>query len=497
MFRKQPFFHSCPTEEFVLRKFLTFLVVVLFAHTGFADSRETLTCADTVSLLIGGISNQRISELARKQGTSFRIEQAQQKSILAAGADTALIQSLRTHHSATTDSKCSAAMWEAGGSAHRANYPHAEEIVRKLVDNNPQNAAIHLALGYIRQQQGDWNEAFDEYSTSKKLMPGLPEIHNRLAYVFYQSNDSNNAIAEARTALSIDPRNAEAHRMLGLGLYINDQYGIALNAFREALSREPDNADTHYDMAMTLNDKGDPQAAAEYRLAIKLRPAFWQAHNNLGILLHDAGELGEAIAEYQRAKQLAPQEPTVRNNLGNTYYDKGAYDSAVTEFHELFRLNPNWKGGHAGLSKVYLAKRDYQSAIPELKLAILDNPTGSAEHRVLGQVLLLTHEEQEGLRELRIAVELDPDSALAHRLYGTALFEAQKLNAASREFHEALRLEPSAENHYFLAACLMSMGRDGEALAELELASSLKPGQNLYRARKDELLKLMKGNNAQ
>jgi Flp pilus assembly protein TadD len=94
-------------------------------------------------------------------------------------------------------------------------------------------------------------------------------------------------------------------------------------------------------------------------------------------------------------------------------------------------------------------------------------------------------------------VELDPDSALAHHLLGTALFEAQQLNVAAEEFHEALRLEPTAENHYFLAACLMSMGRDGEALAELEQASSLKPGQNLYRARKGELLKLMRENKVQ
>jgi hypothetical protein len=38
----------------------------------------------------------------------------------------------------------------------------------------------------------------------------------------------------------------------------------------------------------------------------------------------------------------------------------------------------------------------------------------------------------------------------------------------------------------------MTMNRNDEALAELEIASRLDPGQKLYRARMEELLKLMK-----
>ena len=40
----------------------------------------------------------------------------------------------------------------------------------------------------------------------------------------------------------------------------------------------------------------------------------------------------------------------------------------------------------------------------------------------------------------------------------------------------------------------MTMNRNEEALSELEIASHLDPEQKLYRARKDELIKLMKGN---
>jgi Flp pilus assembly protein TadD len=72
----------------------------------------------------------------------------------------------------------------------------------------------------------------------------------------------------------------------------------------------------------------------------------------------------------------------------------------------------------------------------------------------------------------------------------------QQLPAALKEFEEAVRIEPTAEHHYALAACLINAGRDSEALAEMEAATKLDPGKSLYRARKEELLQLMRASTA-
>jgi tetratricopeptide (TPR) repeat protein len=104
---------------------------------------------------------------------------------------------------------------------------------------------------------------------------------------------------------------------------------------------------------------------------------------------------------------------------------------------------------------------------------------------------LLGDKLEEAVRELRLAVGLNPDSEAAHHALGTALFQQQELPAAEKEFREALRLNASPNNHYSLAACLMTMDRYEEALSELETAARLDPERKLYRARRDELLKLM------
>jgi Flp pilus assembly protein TadD len=77
----------------------------------------------------------------------------------------------------------------------------------------------------------------------------------------------------------------------------------------------------------------------------------------------------------------------------------------------------------------------------------------------------------------------------------TALFNGEDFAAAETEFRQTLRLQPTDNNHCYLSACLMSLPRYDDALNELDKATRLEPAQNLYRARKQELLRLMKASN--
>ena len=62
-------------------------------------------------------------------------------------------------------------------------------MLQKLIAADPADACLEFALGYIHQQQEDWDEAFEAYQNSQQLMPGLSDVHSRLAYVFYRDDD--------------------------------------------------------------------------------------------------------------------------------------------------------------------------------------------------------------------------------------------------------------------------------------------------------------------
>jgi tetratricopeptide (TPR) repeat protein len=494
--------------------FLFLLGLALAAHAG---ETQPVNPTQLMAWLMAGVPGSRLVRIIQERGIANVPSKLQINQLESAGADANLVRALtkpnlkppaatssisesknsETKNSeittcATTISEIPAALVQAAANARAQRFHEAELALRQVLSSDPENAALHFALGTMLRQQERWDDAFDEIAQSAQLMPDFPENHSSLAYIFYRLDDGPNAIAEARTALSMDPQNAEAYQFLGLGLFSNGQYGAAVHVFVESLARDAANPDTYYDLGITLHADGNlPAAIAAYRQAIHLNPAFWQAHSNLALILHEQNKLDEAIAEYREARRLAPEEASVRNNLGNTYCDKGDFDAAMLELRELYRQHPEWEQGHSCLARAYMSKKDYRSAVNELQLAVRQNPNGSTEHRVLGEALLMDDKLEEGVVELRLAVALNPDSDAAHRVLGTALFQQQQLPAAEKEFREALRLNASPDNHYSLAACLMTMDRYEEALSELEIAARLDPQRKLYRARREELLKLM------
>jgi len=512
-----------PLEDFVKRCVLKrcvlgSLLLLLAASSLLAEQVTPAGASDEIFLwLAAGISSARIERMAQTQDETRKLSchatLACTRALQKAGADQNLIRSLAPRHA---DGKsagacaCSGAAAQVAALVHDKNLVAAEDKILTLL-RDPANlsstqasedapssneALLHFVLGTLLRRQDRLDEALDEFTESSQLMPGFPETHDQLSYLFYRNDNSGDALAEARTALSMDPANAEAYRALGLALYADGKHEAALHAFNEALAREPEgspaNADVYFDMGITYRDQGDPRRAAiAYHHALNLRSDFWEAHSNLGGVLHDQGKLDEAVAEYRAAKRLKPDEASVRNNLGNTLCDKQEFDSAIAEFTDLYRQAPEWEGGHNCLARAYMSKRDYPSAIRELHAAIAANPAGAAEYRVLGQALLLSGKDQEALDVLRKAVALNPESGSGHRYLGTALVNNRQMADAEKEFREALRLEPSAENHYSLAACLMALDQYEEALGELEIASRMDPSQNLYRARMQEVVKLL------
>jgi protein O-GlcNAc transferase len=477
----------------VKRSVLCGLVLLLVAGSLRAEQAPSETSPATLFYwLAAGISSPRIQRLTAERRLACHLTPQYTAALKKAGADVSLIQGLGRKSTATAACSSSTSAAHVAALAHGRQFDAAEDKVRALLRDDAGSPLLYFVLGTILREQDRPDDAVDAFTESSRLMPGFPETHAQLSYLFYRLDDSANALAEARTALSMDPKNAEAYRYLGLALHAEGHYDAALHAYQESLQREQDSPDVYFDMGITLRDQGDlRRAAAAYRHALSLRPDFWQAHSNLGVVLHDQGRLDDSVAEYRAAKRLRPAEASIRNNLGNTLCDKQDFDGAIVEFQELYRQNPEWDGGHNCLARAYMSKRDYHSAIRELRAAIRINPAGAAEHRVLGQALLLTGRDEEAVDVLRKAVVLNPDSALAHHYLGTALVNIQQLAEAEPEFRRALQLEASAENHYALAACLVALNRYDEALGELEIASRMDPGQDLYRARMQEVVRLI------
>ncbi|MBV8051913.1 MAG: tetratricopeptide repeat protein [Acidobacteriaceae bacterium] len=279
------------------------VVVLLLISTGMAENRaaKPVDCSQLLTWMVAGIPNQRLSRLVAERGIRFHVGQSSAEFFASAGAGSDLLSEMRkpgAFASGTQSSECPTELVQAAELVHQQHYDSAEAIMRRALAADPDNVDVHMALGYLRMQQDDVDEAFDDYSDAKDLDATFPEIHNGLSYVFYRSNDGENSIAEARTALSIDPQNAEAYRYLGLGLYADGNFAAALHAFQESLTHDSKRAETYYDLGLAQSaDKKLTAAAQSYRSAIRLNPELLEARTKLELVLRELAPKRAAMGE--------------------------------------------------------------------------------------------------------------------------------------------------------------------------------------------------------
>lgn len=96
------------------------------------------------------------------------------------------------------------------------------------------------------------------------------------------------------------------------------------------------------------------EAIACFERAIALRPAYFEAHNNLGLVLTQTGRSRDAIPHLEKALRLKPRAYESHNNLGIALAGSGRTDEALRSFAAAAALNPRLPNIHENWGKALL-----------------------------------------------------------------------------------------------------------------------------------------------
>jgi tetratricopeptide (TPR) repeat protein len=77
-----------------------------------------------------------------------------------------------------------------------------------------------------------------------------------------------------------------------------------------------------------------------YEQAIKLKPDYSEAVNNLGTVYYAAKSYRRAISQYKKAIKLAPDSASIHSNLGTAYYARNQLALANEEYRIAMKLDP-------------------------------------------------------------------------------------------------------------------------------------------------------------
>jgi serine/threonine protein kinase/tetratricopeptide (TPR) repeat protein len=204
----------------------------------------------------------------------------------------------------------------------------------------------------------------------------------------------------ARRALELDDTLAEAHTSLAWVLFIYDWDWLAAAAeFRRAIELNPAYSVARQWHSWFLTAMGRTDAAlSEGRIATELDPASVSIRRSMGWLHYYARQPREALEQLRRALAMNPTAEENHRLLGLAYFQLGLHDEAAAAFRESVASSESPVMATAGLGLVAAAKGRHTEA-----RGILDGMYAqSREHYVSPVAFAMLHA---GLREADQAFE--------------------------------------------------------------------------------------------
>jgi tetratricopeptide (TPR) repeat protein len=200
------------------------------------------------------------------------------------------------------------------------NYAKAVEVFQPFVGHPPDDPGVLLAwaTALVRTRQPDTAQAI-----FKRLLEQNSDnaaVHLLLGQAYAQQLEYANALEEIKTALQLDSQLLDAHYYMGLVYLLQGQFEIAEQEFRAELQLQPDHHLSSYHLGYTLLAQGHAEEAIPLlRNVVLALPRYELAYFELGRALLEQGDTAGAIQNLETAKDLAPEHDAVYFQLSRAY----------------------------------------------------------------------------------------------------------------------------------------------------------------------------------
>ena len=227
-------------------------------------------------------------------------------------------------------------------------------------------------------------------------------------------------------------------------------------------AKEPMSAKTHFMRgAIALAANGIP---------------IFNALNNRGVTLKEAGRLAEALASYDRALSLKPQYAEAHGNRGNALKELGRLDEALASYDAALGLKPDYAEAHFNLAALLAAAEQPAEAARHYAEVGRLRPDDLVAHIRHGALLTAVGETDKAIEQYGRILVRWPDSLPALLALGTLYLTRGDANGSIDLYRRAARLAPeSAEIAAGLGRALKRGGLRAEAIAEYQRALALEP----------------------
>jgi tetratricopeptide (TPR) repeat protein len=311
------------------------------------------------------------------------------------------------------------ALWLARLYRLKNEHDKAEQVLRTILKNDPENELSVEQLTQLLMDEGKSAEAVTllEGITAHSPSPVLLDL---LGDAYTQAHELAKAEEAYRKAMELDPSELNHQRGLGQTLLAEEKYAEALTVYQKISDLMPDDSDVYLRMAQIYRELHQLDKAEDSVLkARQYAPGSPEVMYNEAMLYQAQGRFEDAIRVLSDAvtgiKAQSPTQPSRRRSLailyqqlGQLYRDTQNYQAAIFTYGELGHLGEEEdRRARMMIMDTYRAAKDLPRALQAGKDALAKYPADPAIRT--SQALLLGENGQtdEAVKLLRAQLPRD------------------------------------------------------------------------------------------
>jgi tetratricopeptide (TPR) repeat protein len=205
--------------------------------------------------------------------------------------------------------------------------------IKRAVELNENNPAVHIGLGMIYSGRGEYENAVDAYREAIKIDPEDVESVLRLGRLYVDMGAFDKAEFYFRNAMKMRPDYWRCYSSLGAFYYFNGEYDSAIVQYNLGLQLAPANQNLLMGLAGMFWLKEDFTRAIDiYEKILLINPENANVITNMGTANYYLGNFKEAVRYYKQDLQLRPDQYRIHGYLADALLWSGNNDASSEEF---------------------------------------------------------------------------------------------------------------------------------------------------------------------
>jgi len=248
--------------------------------------------------------------------------------------------------------------------------------------------------------------------------------------------------------------------------------------YERAIAVTDDNFVAHNNLGLVYLERGDVASAERhFKEAARILPGYVPALFNLALVAERKSEFQDAVNQLMKLLEVRPGHPETLIKLAGLARAGGDMAQSAAFYEQASEANPSNPLVYAAFARFLLETGEIDRALNSAKSALTIDPSLGEAWLVKGEVEMRQGESEEAARSLTRAVELAPYSAEAQAAYGRLRAFAGDTASARQAFERSIQIQPdSARSRYDFGTLLLRLGERDAARGQFQAVNDLNPG---------------------